>query len=393
MLSDEIIQKVKETAPVLAEQGVKITDIFYEKLFFNHPELKNIFNMANQAQGEQSKALAESVFMYASHIDQLEYLTPMVKRIAHKHASLNILPEHYPIVGKYLLEAIKEYLGLEANDPLLEAWALAYDALASIFISVEEEIYAENENKLGGWRGFKPFLIDQVVEEAEGVKSFYLLPEDKQMVSFKAGQYVGVKTKPANDGYDEIRQYSLSNAPGDDFYRITVKAENRNTVPAGVVSNYLHSAKVGDAVWLQPPTGDFVLKDSFRSKVFIAGGVGITPVLSMLLNELRYFDSEQITFIQCCRDKKHHIMEKELRTLQENYGFKYYVSYESDDGGNHRGYLTKDVLKKWLPEDEADVYFCGPKMFMSEVNRLCQALGYEEDQLHYEVFGPTTKLS
>ncbi|WP_024850629.1 NO-inducible flavohemoprotein [Hydrogenovibrio kuenenii] len=392
MLSDQIIQTIKETAPVLAEQGVQITDIFYTKLFANHPELKNIFNMANQAQGEQSKALAESVFMYASYIDQLDYLTPMVKRIAHKHASLHILPEHYPIVGKYLLESIKEYLGLGDNDPILEAWAVAYDALACIFIDVEEQIYAENENKLGGWRGFKPFLIDQIVEEAEGVKSFYLLPEDKELVSFKAGQYVGVKTKPANDGYDEIRQYSLSNAPGDDFYRITVKAENMSSNP-GVVSNYLHSADVGDAVWLQPPTGDFVLKESFRSKVFIAGGVGITPVLSMLLNELRYFDSEQITFIQCCRDKKHHIMEKELRTLQENYGFKYYVAYESDESGDHQGYLTKHILSEWLPENEADVYFCGPKSFMSEVNKLCMALGYEEDQLHYEVFGPTTKLS
>lgn len=393
MLSDQIIQTVKETAPVLAQQGVAITDIFYEKLFFNHPELKNIFNMANQAQGEQSKALAESVFMYASNIDQLQHLTPMVRRIAHKHASLHIQPEHYPIVGKYLLEAIQEHLDLEGGHPILEAWSVAYGALAEIFIEVEEEIYSDNENKHGGWRGFKEFSIDQIIEEAKGVKSFYLRPVDRQIVAFKAGQYVGVKIKPSDEGYDEIRQYSLSNAPGDDFYRITVKTEQRENRYPGVVSNFLHSAEVGDSVWLQPPTGDFVLKENLRNKVFIAGGVGITPVLSMLLNELRLSDSEQITFIQCCRDKNHHIMEKELKTLKDNYGFNYYVSYEFDEGADHQGYLTKQVLEQWLPADEADVYFCGPKSFMTSVNSLCLDLGYKEDQLHYEVFGPTTKLN
>jgi len=393
MLSGQVIQTVKETAPLLAQKGVEITDIFYEKLFLNHPELKNTFNMANQAQGEQSKALAESVFMYASFIDQLENLTPMVKRIAHKHASLNILPEHYPIVGKYLLEAIQDFLGLKDDDPILTSWEAAYGALASIFIEVEEEIYSENENKEGGWRAFKPFVIDQIVAVAEGVKSFYLIPEDKKLVSFKAGQYVGVKTKPANDGYEEIRQYSLSNSPGDNFYRIIVKAENAKVKTPGLVSNYLHSAKVGDSVWLQPPTGDFVLQENNREKVFIAGGVGLTPVLSMLLNELKNVDAKEITFIQCSRNKQHHIMENELKALQKEHGFKYYVSYDSDVGGDHRGYLTQQVLEDWLPASVADVYFCGPKTFMAEVNKICKSLGYTEDQLHYEVFGPTTTIS
>jgi nitric oxide dioxygenase len=127
--------------------------------------------------------------------------------------------------------------------------------------------------------------------------------------------------------------------------------------------------------------------------VFIAGGVGVTPVLSMLLNELKSLDGKQITFIQCSRDKHHHIMEKELKALQKSHGFDYYVSYSLGEGGDHQGYLTQQVLEKWLPSDEADVYFCGPKSFMEEINKSCQALGYAEDQLHYEIFGPATKIS
>ncbi len=112
MISAETLATVKSTAPLLAEQGKAITDLFYSKLFKQHPELQHIFNMANQAQGEQSRALAESVFMYATHIDKLQNLGPMVSRIAHKHASLQVAPEHYPIVGKYLLEAIQDHMGV-----------------------------------------------------------------------------------------------------------------------------------------------------------------------------------------------------------------------------------------------------------------------------------------
>ena len=84
-------------------------------------------------------------------------------QIAHKHVSLGILPEHYPIVGKYLLGAIKEVLGDAATDEIIEAWAQAYGMIAEIFISVEEDLYKAAENK-GGWRLFKDFTIAKKVE-------------------------------------------------------------------------------------------------------------------------------------------------------------------------------------------------------------------------------------
>ncbi|RUM90300.1 MAG: NO-inducible flavohemoprotein [Thiomicrospira sp.] len=395
MLSNSVIQTIKETAPVLAEQGLKITDLFYQKLFLNHPELQNIFNMANQAQGEQSRALAESVFMYASKIDELQELTPMVKRIANKHASLSIQPEHYPIVGKYLLEAIEEHLELPKSHPILDAWRIAYNALADIFIATEEDIYLENEQKIQGWRGFKPFKIDQITTESKGIKSFYLKAEDGRHASFEAGQYVGVRVKPEKSDYEEIRQYSLSNAPGEDFYRITVKQEGHGSEFPGTVSNHLHKAKVSDTVWLQPPTGDFTIQSPDSSHItFIAGGVGLTPLLSMLLQQLKTMDANKITFIQCCRDSEHHLMKKAITNLQQRYGFHYYVVYEVESGADHQGYLTKEVLQKWLPDNtQPDVYFCGSKPFMSAVNKMCSEIGISEQQRHYEIFGPTTTLS
>lgn len=395
MLQSEVITTVKSTAPILAKEGENITRLFYQKLFVNHPELQNIFNMANQSDGDQARALADSVFKYANHLDQLEALGPLVKRIAHKHASLSVKPEHYPIVGKYLLEAIGEHLNLPADDPIIRAWAIAYGQLAAIFVDTEEQIYTENENKPGGWRGYRPFIISEIVTEATGVQSFYLKPEDGQEIaSFEPGQYVGVKIENAPGEYEDIRQYSLSAAPGHDFYRITVKSEALHPHYPGRVSNHLHATNVGDRLFLQPPTGEFVVANPERDIVLIAGGVGITPLLSMLLHRLKEQGSgDGITFIQCCRDAEHHIMQEKLQALSEKYGFDYKVTYERGDNADHQGYLDATILKGWLKNKEADVYFCGPKPFMHALDELLAELGYPDEQRYFEIFGPGSHLN
>ncbi|MBT9590909.1 MAG: NO-inducible flavohemoprotein [Thiobacillus sp.] len=394
MLSAETLATIKSTAPLLAEQGKAITDLFYSRLFAQHPELQHIFNMANQAQGEQSRALAESVFMYATHIDKLQNLGPMVSRIAHKHASLQVAAEHYPIVGKYLLEAIQDHLGLQPDHPVLGAWAEAYAQLAGIFIKTEEGIYSDNAMKPGGWRGFRPFVIRNIEDEASGIKSVYLKAEDgKPIADFEPGQYLGIKVRVPGHEYDEIRQYSLSNAPGKDHYRITVKAESTLPSHEGKVSNHLHGAQPGDRVWLQPPTGDFTIRHPDRNLVLIAGGVGITPLLSMLLHRIETgADVSGLVFIHCCRDQAHHVMGGELRRLSAQHGFSYYVSYETGSGADHQGYLDQAVLSQWLTQPDADVYFCGPKPFMAAVQTQLLQMGLRDEQLHYEVFGPGTRL-
>ena len=396
MLSQETIQIVKSTAPVLADEGENITRLFYKKLFAAHPELKNVFNMSNQAKGEQARALADSVFAYAAHIDQLSTLGPVVNRIAHKHASLQVAPEHYPIVGKYLLEAIRDHLKLEADDPVLQAWAEAYDALADIFVQTEENIYQTNAELPGGWRGYRPFTIVRIVEETQNIKSFYLEPEDKKpIIAFRPGQFVGVKTRPASSEFDEIRQYSLSNAPGEDHYRITVKAEATDPAHPGHVSNYLHAASVGDTLLLQPPTGDFVVSKSTTHPVCIGGGIGITPLVSMLHNAIKEGKNlENLVFIQCCQDRSHHAMHDELRALSKEHRFAYHIAYERGEGADHLGYLNTAVLEKWLPDrPKGQVYLCGPTPFMSALGILLRRLGYTDDQLHYEIFGPRVRFS
>ena len=113
MLSAEHRAIIKATVPLLESGGEALTTHFYKMLMSEHPEVRPLFNQANQASGAQPRALANGVLMYARHIDQLEQLGGLVSQIINKHVALNILPEHYPIVGQCLLRSIREVLGAE----------------------------------------------------------------------------------------------------------------------------------------------------------------------------------------------------------------------------------------------------------------------------------------
>ena len=177
MLKQQTIDIIKSTVPVLEVHGVEITKTFYANLFRDNPSLLNIFNHTNQVKGRQQTALANTVLAAAVHIDHLEAIVPAVVQIAHKHRSLGILPEHYEIVGIYLLKAIKEVLGDAATDEIIGAWAEAYGVIADVFISVEEDLYKQTEN-IGGWRLFKEFKIVRKEMESDLITSFYLAPVD-----------------------------------------------------------------------------------------------------------------------------------------------------------------------------------------------------------------------
>ena len=144
MLNQKTIDIIKSTVPALKEHGLEITTTFYKTMFENNPEVKSMFNMDNQESGAQPKALAMTVLAAAQNIDNLEVLLPAVKKIGQVHVNTNVKPEHYPIVGKNLLIAIKEVLGDAATDEVLNAWAEAYEVIAKVFIDIEQDIYAQN---------------------------------------------------------------------------------------------------------------------------------------------------------------------------------------------------------------------------------------------------------
>ncbi len=138
-MTEETKAIIKSTAPVLKEHGEAITQEMYKIMFNNHPEIQGLFK--DQAP-DQHKKLANAVYAYAANIDQLDKLGKGIETMVNAHVKTNVQPEHYPIVGASLLQAIKNVLGDAATDEIINAWAEAYQFLAEVLIAKEKEAYA-----------------------------------------------------------------------------------------------------------------------------------------------------------------------------------------------------------------------------------------------------------
>lgn len=392
MLSASDRAIVKSTVPLLESGGEALITYFYTLLLDRYPQVQPLFNKAHQVSGDQPRALANGVLMYARHIDHLDQLGDLVARIINKHVALQILPEHYPLVGECLLESIREVLGEEIATPqVITAWGNAYGQLADILMGAEEAIYEEKAQALGGWRGEREFRLVAKTPESAEITSFYFAPADGQpILHFTAGQYIGLQMHVNGD---EIRRnYSLSALVGNNQYRISVKRE-----PDGVASNYLHDqVQVGDSINLYPPAGEFTLTESDKPLVLISGGVGITPTLSML--EAALPTQRPIHFIHCARNGSVHAFRDWIESLASKHPqLKRFYCYSEDDGvsppAHATGLLDQARLEQWLPENrDVDAYFLGPKGFMAAIKRQLKEAGVPDAQARYEFFGPASAL-
>ncbi|NVM77600.1 nitric oxide dioxygenase [Duganella sp. SG902] len=393
MLSTEHKAIITATVPILEQGGEALTRHFYQTMFRDYPEVKSLFNQANQTEGTQQRALANAVLMYAKNIEKLENLGPLVSTIINKHVSLQIQPEHYPIVGASLLKAIREVLGAEvATDAVIEAWAAAYGQLADILIGAEEGIYKQNEQAEGGWRGARAFKVVSKTVESDEITSFVMAPADGgKVVAHKPGQYIGLAVKV--NGTEQRRQYSLSAAANGTTYRISVKREQ-----GGLVSNFLHDqVNVGDSIDVFPPAGDFVLADSDKPLVLISGGVGITPTLAMLTAALT--SNRPVHFIHAARHAGVHAFRDHIDALAAKHPqLQRFYCYESADEKapqpDATGYLNSQHLAKWLPVTrDLEAYFLGPTPFMKAIKSHLAELGVPSSQTYYEFFGPAEALA
>jgi nitric oxide dioxygenase len=402
MLTEPQRTIIRATVPALQQHGEAITTYFYESLFEEHPGLLNIFNKANQREGGQAANLAASILMYAAHIDHVDQLESMVERIAHKHGSMEVQAEHYPIVGHHLLLAIRSVLGGAATDDVLNAWGAAYGQLAGIFIGREAQLYKDGASKPGGWRGFKPFRVQRKIRESSTITSFYLIPEDgAPLPAFSPGQYLSIKVKSPLDSNEQIRQYSLSCAPNPDFFRISIgreRAAGGNALALdGIVSNYLHDqVEAGNTVFLHVPLGDFVLDESTeRPVVLISGGTGITPMLSMF-EQLAESTDRNVTFVHGTGNRDQHAFGKHIRAIARKYSHVkaviFYNEVEEDDilGEHHdeSGFVDAEMLRAHLWTLDADFYFCGPVPFLRAIDKALDTLESPMSSRRSEAFAP-----
>lgn len=393
-LAPATIALVKASIPALEQRGLDITRRMYERMFRN-PEIRELFNQSHHGEaGSQPKALAAAVLAYARNIDNLGALGGLVERIAQKHAGLVILPEHYPFVAEALLGAIGDVLGEAATPELLAAWGEAYWALADILISREAQIYRGLAESRGGWTGWRRFRIAGRQRESEVIASFELAPEDGgPVLPHRPGQYLTFRLHIPGHGLLK-RNYSISSAPSDRGYRISVKREGQ-----GIVSNWLHdAASPGTVLEVAAPAGDFVLAETpQRPVVLVSAGVGLTPLLSMLETIAERHSALGTHWVHGAFSGATQAFGARVQALAARLpALRATVFHEApraeDRGLAEPGRITSDWLRRNTPVAEADVYLCGPKPFLRDLVGGLLAAGLPAERLHYEFFGPADTL-
>jgi nitric oxide dioxygenase len=401
-LSDRTIDLVKATVPALEAAGSAVTDRMYQ-ILFETDEVRELFNQAHQgAGGSQSKALTAAILAYARNIDNLGALRSRVERIVQKHVGLNIQPRHYHFVADALLQAIEDVLGDAASLEILEAWGEAYWLLADLLMAQEARLYSRLAAAPGGWNGLREFKVDSTVQESDVIRSFVLVPDDGGAVMRqRPGQYLTFFLDIPGAGR-LTRNYSISCAPNDDHYRISVKREAAPGKPRGVASNWLHDhCRPGTSLKVAPPAGEFFLDEKDDGPaVLVSGGVGLTPLMSMLETVVGSGSRRPIWYVHGAENGRVHAMGAHARELaaqgpEVTVRTFYNAPAPGDVVGrdyDEPGLITADWLERNTPLEEAAYYLCGPRPFLRAVAGGLARKGVALDRVRYEFFGPADEL-
>ncbi len=375
---------VGATLPLIGANIDAITTVFYRRLFENHPQLlRNLFNRGNQAQGAQQRALAASIATFAAHLvdPALPHPAELLSRIGHKHASLGIVAEQYPVVHDNLFAAIVEVLGADTvTAEVAAAWDQVFWIMADALIEVERALYAQ-----AGVRDGDVYRRAQVlsrVDDPSGAVQVTVAPLSAEVMSFAPGQYVSVGvTLP--DGARQLRQYSLINVSGSGEAggKLTFAVK-----PAGEVSTWIRdNLRVGDLLDVTVPFGDLPTPTVGAPLVLISAGIGITPMIGFLE---AVEPATRIIVLHADRSARTHPLRDRQRELVAALpDATLDIWYDEGGPGAHRGFLRLDGVD--LPTD-AEVYLCGADGFVRAVRDQLIARGIQ--RVHCELFSPNDWL-
>ncbi|MCX5340953.1 globin domain-containing protein [Streptomyces atratus] len=396
MLSETSTATVRATLPAVGAAIGDIADLFYRKLFDAHPELlRDLFNRGNQASGAQRQALAGSIAAFATQLVEHPDTRPdvMLSRIAHKHASLGVTAAQYDIVHTHLFAAIAEVLGDAVTPEVAAAWDEVYWLMAGALISIEERLYAQQGVVAGDvWREWE---VATRIEETADVATFQLRPADGAPApAFRPGQYVSVQVE-LPDGARQIRQYSLSSAPGSPLRSITVKRVHGGGSPDGEVSRHLHAeVGAGDRLRVSAPYGDLVLDSADAPLLLASAGIGCTPMLSMLEHLAVTGHRAPVTVVHGDRSPADHAMRNDHALLTGKLpDATAHFWYETPEPGHPADRTGRVDLSGLAVAPGTHAYLCGPLPFMRAVRTQLLAKGVPAADIHYEVFGPDLWLA
>ena len=264
---------------------------------------------------------------------------------------------------------------------------------------------AANDKGAAAWSGFRKFRVAKKVMEKGDCCSFYLEPHDgRELPAFLPGQYLTFKLKVPGQPKEVTRCYSLSDSPNPQYYRVTIKRvpppPKSPELPPGVSSNHFHSnVNEGDILDVKAPSGNFHIDVEAQSPVvLIGGGIGVTPMLSMVNYLISLPIKREAHFFYGVRNGSEH-MHKELlnQIAQDHPNIHINVCYSDAVEGEEQGKdfqfgerVSVDLFKRELGVNNFDFYTCGPPPMMESITKGLQEWGVPDSRIHYEAFGPAT---
>ena len=304
----------------------------------------------------------------------------------------------------------------------LHAAALCFGALRRLYAEREERALARERLQLDIkaakarhqeleqacllWNGYRKFQVVKKISECHEVESFYLAPHDgRPLPPFKPGQYLTFQLNLPGEAKPIIRCYSLSDSPTHpDYYRVTIKKAGpppdvADAKPGRASYHFCERIQVGDILDVKAPGGHFYL-DMADAKpvVLISGGVGITPMLSMLNAIVESGSKRETWFFFGARNRIDHIQKKHLERIaakHDNVHLNICYSKPGKEDAVGRDYqhaerVSAELFKKLLPSNNYDYFLCGPGAFMKSITDGLTAWGVPDANVHYEAFGPAT---
>lgn len=265
---------------------------------------------------------------------------------------------------------------------------------------------------LAAWKGMRTFRVERKVLEdtAEQVCSFYLSPKDGQLLpAFLPGQFLTFQL--AIEGYSSankplIRCYSLSDSPNAEYFRISVKriaSPEPTSVAAGISSNYFHDhVKVGSELQVLAPAGQFFIKTDNFPVVLVGGGIGITPMISMLKWVFEHQPQREIWLFYGVRNATELVFQKQLIELAKQYPSFHLHLCISDphatepDAIKHTNvnlhHVRADIqlMRRVLPLKPFAFYICGPSTMLQTLVPALEDWGVPSESIHFEAFGPAS---